>query len=59
LQATNKHKVAVIGYNVPQAAGCGANNTLKQFGKNVNAASSSRTHRPVSATPTGRRRSRR
>ena len=39
LQATNKHKVAVIGYNVPQAAGCvsGANNTLKQFGKDVNA----------------------
>jgi ABC-type branched-subunit amino acid transport system substrate-binding protein len=39
LKASGKHKVAVIGYNVPQAAGCvsGANNTIKQFGREVNA----------------------
>ena len=39
VKSENKHKVAVIGYNVSQAAGCvsGANNTMKMFGKDVNA----------------------
>ncbi len=39
VKSENKHKVAVIGYNVPQAAGCvsGANNTMKQFGADVDA----------------------
>jgi ABC-type branched-subunit amino acid transport system substrate-binding protein len=39
VKSAGKHKVAVIGYNVPQAAGCvtGANNTMKQFGKDVDA----------------------
>jgi hypothetical protein len=39
VKAENRHKVAVIGYNVPQAAGCvnGAKNTMAMFGKDVNA----------------------
>jgi ABC-type branched-subunit amino acid transport system substrate-binding protein len=39
VKSVGAHKVAVIGYNVPQAAGCvsGANNTMKQFGKDVDA----------------------
>jgi ABC-type branched-subunit amino acid transport system substrate-binding protein len=40
VKSANKHKVAVIGYNVPQAAGCvnGAKNTMAAFGKDVDAA---------------------
>jgi branched-chain amino acid transport system substrate-binding protein len=39
VKASGKHKVAVIAYNVPQAAGClnGANATIKKFGPNVDA----------------------
>src|SRR5439155_12506816 len=39
VKSAGKHKVAVIGYNVAQAAGCvtGADNTMKQFGKEVDA----------------------
>jgi len=39
VKAEDRHKVAVIGYNVPQAAGClnGAKNTMAMFGKDVNA----------------------
>lgn len=39
VKASGKHNVAVLSYNVPQAAGClsGANNTMKQFGADVNA----------------------
>jgi hypothetical protein len=39
VKAENRHKVAVIGYNVPQAAGCvsGAKNTMAKFGKDVDA----------------------
>ena len=39
VKASGKHNVAVIAYNVPQAAGClnGANATIKKFGPNVGA----------------------
>ncbi len=39
VKASGKHKVAVIGYNVPQAAGCvnGAKDTMAMFGKEVDA----------------------
>jgi branched-chain amino acid transport system substrate-binding protein len=39
VKASGKHKVAVIAYNVPQAAGClnGANATIKKFGSEVDA----------------------
>ena len=39
VKASGKHKVAVIAYSVPQAAGClnGANATMKAFGKDVDA----------------------
>jgi ABC-type branched-subunit amino acid transport system substrate-binding protein len=39
VKATGKHKVAVIAYSVPQAAGClnGANATIKKFGSDVDA----------------------
>ncbi len=39
VKSENKHKVAVIGYNVPQAAGCvnGAKDTMAAFGKDVDA----------------------
>jgi len=39
VKASGKHKVAVLGYNVPQAAGCvnSATNTMKQFGPDVDA----------------------
>ena len=39
VKASGKHNVAVIAYNVPQAAGClnGANATMKKFGANVDA----------------------
>ena len=61
IKASGKHKVAVIGYNVPQAAGCvnGANNTMKQFGRRWTRRSCSPTPPSASATPTGRLRSRR
>jgi branched-chain amino acid transport system substrate-binding protein len=39
VKSENRHKVAVLGYNVPQAAGCvtGAKNTMAAFGKDVGA----------------------
>jgi ABC-type branched-subunit amino acid transport system substrate-binding protein len=39
VKSENRHKVAVIGYNVPQAAGCvnGAEDTMNAFGKDVDA----------------------
>jgi len=39
VKASGKHSVAVIAYNVPQAAGClnGAIATMKKFGPDVNA----------------------
>ena len=39
VKASGKHKVALLGYNVAQAAGCvsSANDTMKQFGSDVDA----------------------